>query len=171
MEIPKNERKDLVLNITLAVTVIVFFIGVILGKFGPVFIANIKCYKFLGCNAGFFGYDAVLHFVSGILDATAIVVFFRKFPKLSLFHLSFASFWKNLVIIAALTALISLSWEIGEFSHDQFRINVLHENIVATNHLDQPSDADTMGDMTFAEIASILTALLILDKNRSGRQL
>ena len=168
MEISKDEKKDLVLNITLAIAVLIFFTGVILGKFGPVLIANAKCYKFLGCNAGFFGYDAVLHFVSGIVDATAIIVFFRKFPKLSLFR---TNFWKNLIIIAALTALISLSWEIGEFSHDQFRINILHENLVATNHLDQPSNADTMGDMTFAEIASILTALLILDKNRTWRQL
>ena len=167
MKLSNPDKLDFAANLTLTVSVIVFFIGVILGKFGPVLIANNKCYQLLGCNAGFFGYDVVLHFISGIIDATAIVVFFRTFPKFSVFH---GKFWKNLVIIAALTALISLSWEIGEFSHDQFRIKVLHENLVATNHLDQPSDADTMGDMTFAEIAAILTACVfknLLDKNKT----
>ena len=154
MEITKDDRRDFALNTTLMLSVVIFFIGVILGKFGPVLIANDKCYPIIGCNVGFFGYDAVLHFFSGIIDATAIICFMKAFPKFSLFH---KTFWKNLLIIASLTALISLCWEVGEFSHDQFRMNVLHENLTSPkNHLDQPSDADTMGDMTFAEVASIL---------------
>ena len=58
----------------------------------------------------------------------------------------------------ALAALIAVSWEFGEFCNDQFRVNVLHMNLVNTNHLDQPSNADTMGDMTFSVVAAAITA-------------
>jgi len=33
-----------------------------LGHMGPHFMANGVCYRLLGCNSGFFGYDVVVHF-------------------------------------------------------------------------------------------------------------
>lgn len=153
-----TNRREHVFNVVVASIVLIFMVMWIVSVRGPTLISNDKCFAVLGCNVGFFGYDALLHFVSGIMDAVVIVWLARKFPSISLFH---QRFWKNFLIVIALVALIAVSWEFGEYCHDQFRMNVLHENLTMPNHLDQPSNADTMGDLTFSILGSALTALAL----------
>ena len=129
-----------------------------LGKWGPHFIANDRCYAILGCNAGFFGYDALLHFVSGIMITSLIIFFSIKFSAANFFH---DGFWKNMIVVVSLIAMIAVFWEIAELGHDQFRMKVLHENLrVPTNRLDQPSNDDTMGDITFAILGGTITGVV-----------
>ena len=111
-----------------------------------------------GCNVGFFGYDAGVHFVSGVAEATLIVWLMRRFSSLSLFH---DRFWKNFLMIVAIVALVGCLWEIGEFGRDQFRMGVLHENLTSPNTLDQPNNNDTMGDLTFSILGAVIAASII----------
>lgn len=136
-------------------TISIFLVGALFSDLGPHLIANDKCYALLGCNADFFGYDAVLHFVSGVMTASLIIWLMKKYPEVNLFH---EQFWKNVFIVVAIAALVAVSWEIVEYSHDQFRMAVLHQNLTSPNRQDQPSNSDTMGDMTFSILATGLTA-------------
>ena len=151
----RNNRR---LNITAIILVIIFLVLSFLGNHGPNLMANGKCYRFLGCNSGFFGYDAVVHFVSGFMDATLIVWFMKKFPAINLFH---NNFWKNFIVVITLVVFIAFSWEVGEFFHDQFRMKILHEDLIAQNRLDQPSNDDTMGDITFSILGAAITVLAL----------
>ena len=100
MEVNRFNQSDRHLNIITGFLVGFFLIGWILGIRGPVFIVNYKCYAFLGCNMGFFGYDAALHFVSGLMDVALLLWLVRKFPALNIFQ---ERFWKNFLIIVHYT--------------------------------------------------------------------
>ncbi len=112
------------------------------------FMQNAMCYRWLGCNAGFFGYDALVHFVGGITIAIGVLWLSKKSKKLDFFHID-EIFWKRMLIILAVAALIGVVWEALEFSYDLFRVLVLHINLLYPNQLAQPSNADTMGDLVF----------------------
>ena len=160
-----KSNKDKGLAIFILVITVIFLIMAYLGTHGPVLTSNFACYKYLGCNIGFFGYDALQHFASGIMLTSVIIWIMRNFPSLSLFQ---NKFWKNFLILVALSALIAFIWEFGEFSFDQFRMKILHENLISENRLDQPTNNDTMGDMTFAVVATILTTIALksfIEKN------
>lgn len=116
---------------------------------------NSKCFTYLGCNAGFFGYDALVHFFSGMTEAVFIFWLAEKSQKFNFLH---KSFWKNAIIIISIVALLGIGWEIIEFSYDQIRTHVLHQNLLDPNRLVQPNNIDTMGDL----ISTLIGALVIL---------
>jgi len=152
-------RNSRTLGAAAVVLVIVWVVLGSLGIWGPHLMANGVCYRLLGCNSGFFGYDVVVHFVSGIMDATLIVWLMRKYPSANMLH---GRFWKDFLVIVSIVALIAVSWEFCELCHDQFRMKVLHENLTVPNRLDQPTNDDTMGDMTFSIFGAAVTACAIL---------
>lgn len=154
MDQSPTDRPDKTLNRTLITEISIFLIGALFSYFGPHLMANDKCYILIGCSAGFFGYDAVLHFVSGVMTASIIIWLMQKYPKVNLFH---EQFWKNVFIVVAIAALVAVSWELVEYGHDQFRMTVLHQNLTSPNRLNQPNVSDTMGDMTFSILAAALT--------------
>ena len=69
------------------------------------------------------------------------------------------------MIVVALIVFVSVLWELLEFAHDTIRIDIFHQALVNwslhINFLDQPTNADTMGDLTFGLFGSILTLLFI----------
>ena len=68
-----------------------------------------------------------------------------------------------------LVALVSVLWEIFEFSYDSFRIYVLHHDLLQpVNHLTQPSNADTMGDLIFGLVGASVVLALLKILNRKG---
>jgi hypothetical protein len=149
-----STRDDRVLDGAAIILVTIFVIGWIFGAYGPTLMSNQKCFVVLGCNIGFFGYDAALHFLSGIMDATLIVWLMRKFPTINMFH---DRFWKNFLVIITLVAFIAVSWEFGELCRDQFRMKILHENLtIPINRLTQPTNNDTMGDITFSILGAVI---------------
>ncbi len=127
---------------------LVFFIAEFFGDSWFNLMANSNCFKYLGCNIGFFGYDAIVHFFSGVFEVLLIVWLCTRFAKFSILHAGNA--WKNAFILISAVALLSVGWEIFEFSADQFRMKILGYNLTNPNVLAQPSNSDTMGDFTFA---------------------
>lgn len=146
---------------SLMIFIIIFCIIFLLGKFGPRLEDNNHCYAYIGCDVGFFGYDGVEHTLSGIIDVLFILWISQKRPHLSLFH---QDAWKNILITISIVAFIAVGWEIGEFINDEARILILNENLYTTNHLDQPNNIDTMGDISLTLIGSIITLSIIRPK-------
>ena len=129
-----------------------FGVGTILGLMN-----NTRCFKYLGCNAGFFGFDALVHFLGGILYVTLILWLIDKYPKLNILH---NNFWKNAIILLAIVVLMGVFWEIIEFSTGHFRTFVLHQNLTIKN-MPQPSNSDTMGDLIFGLFGGVAAVVLL----------
>lgn len=142
----------------------VFTLAEVIGGHSFGWMDNSRCFKYLGCNAGFFGYDALIHFLGGMIEAVFILWLAKKFPK---FNFLQKNFWKNAVILIALIALLSVGWEFVEFGYDHVRMDILHQDLLyPTNRLRQPSNSDTMGDLFFGLFgAAVMIAVLgISDK-------
>lgn len=130
---------------------ILFFIAFIFGEgIGSNLGLNQSCSPYLGCASGFFGFDAVEHFIAGAAEVFVLLWIFRKFPKYSILS---DKRWKNVLIFVATIVFISVMWEFVECAHDLFRSNILHEVLINRrlhmNLLDQPNNLDTMGDLFF----------------------
>ena len=151
----QSEQKIGILYFTITFF-IVFFVLHVLGYYGPKFMDNSKCFQYLGCNMGFFGYDALTHFISSVMISSFVVWLMKKKIQINILH---DSFFRNLVVIITIMMFITFSWEFAEYSRDQFRIKVLHENITHPNCRDQASDSDTMGDMTFSILGATFTSI------------
>ena len=76
---PRNSR----LNILLAFSALIFIAAIIGGVW---YDNNAYCFRFFGCNAGFFGYDILEHFSGGLFSALAIVRLALRFPRINIFH-------------------------------------------------------------------------------------
>jgi len=154
MENSRIQRRHL--GRKLCVIVPIFLFGTIGGDiFG--LMSNQACYTLFGCNVGFFGYDAMMHLLSGLVEVTLILWLVRKKPALNPFS---SSFTKNVVIMVAICVLLGVLWELGEFTFDSYRIYVLHQDLFHPNLLAQASNSDTMGDLTFGMAGAYLSTLL-----------
>ncbi len=120
---------------------------------------NSTCFTLLGCNAGFFGYDAIEHFLCGAAVFLAILWLCKKFPEHSI--LPNERYWKIALTLVAYVALLAVLWEILECAHDYFNLSILHEHLfnyrLHINALDQPSNLDTMGDISFTLIGALVS--------------
>lgn len=118
---------------------------------------NSACYRFLGCDSGFFGYDALEHFLFGFAIVWVIVWLCDTFPNYSLLS---EDYWKTALILISLVALIGIMWEIGECFRDAFLLNIMHEPMLDwrlhINYLAQPTNFDTMGDLTFGLLGALI---------------
>ena len=141
----------------------VFFIAFIFGEgWGGSLGLNNSCTSLLGCSAGFFGFDAVEHFISGIAITSILLFIFKKYPQYSLLN---DKRWKNILTILALVAFAGVLWEFIECAHDLFRSNVLNQVLINRklhlNLLDQPNNIDTMGDLFFSLLGSTISLFLL----------
>ncbi len=136
------------------------FILMSLGSKSFGWMRNSECFRYLGCNVGFFGYDALVHFVGGITIALGFFWLGGRHSKNSFFH--DGGFWKNLITILAITALIGITWEMLEYSFDMFRTVVLHIDLFhPINQAAQASNSDTMGDLTFGLLGALVSAFVV----------
>lgn len=123
---------------------------------------NSTCYPYLGCDAGFFGYDALEHFLFGFAAVWVIVWLCRKFPRRSILT---AEHWKSGLILVASAMLIAVFWEMGEFLRDAYLLDIARERLfdlqLHINYLAQPSNFDTMGDLTLNLLGSLLALPLL----------
>ncbi|MDB5244585.1 MAG: hypothetical protein JWN18_455 [Parcubacteria group bacterium] len=124
---------------------------------------NSACYPYLGCDEGFFGYDALEHFLFGLTLVWLIVWLSDTYPRLSLLH---SEFWKTVLTILAVIALVAVIWEIGEWFRDAYLLGIAHQPLLNIrlhiNYLAQPSNFDTMGDLSFTLTAACISLLLLL---------
>ena len=149
------------------ITAIIFLVACLFGEgLGGSLGLNQTCLKYLGCSVGFFGYDAIEHFLFGISAAFILVWFFQKFPKYSLLN---TKHWKNVLTIVVLIVFISVIWEFIEFIHDIFRSDFLNQILLNQklhiNLLDQPNNTDTMGDLFFSLCGSLLSLFFMKFSN------
>lgn len=125
--------------------------------------ANGECSKYFGCITGFFGYDAVEHFVTGLASVWILVWLCRRFPKYSILQ---SEKFKSVLFILSFIMLCAVIWEFVECAHDIVRQSVFHEVLfnrrLHIDLLDQPTNLDTMGDLSFNMLGSII-ALFFAD--------
>jgi len=148
------------LSVLLWGAIIIFSIADLLGQVGPHLESNQLCFRLLGCNSGFLGYDALCHFLFGIVLGFGLLWLNIHSPK-RFALLQAKEGWKNILILVACVALFCVIWELGEFSIDIFRSRILHIDLLhPMNVLLQPSDNDTMGDMAFCIFGSFISLLI-----------
>ena len=145
------------LKILLITNVIIWFCVTFFGEIVYFWAGNATCSPYLGCVAGFFGYDAFEHLFFGIAGTLGIFWFCEHFPKYSLFH---TNKFRNFLVIISIVAFVSVLWEIAECAHDALRVDILHEPLrnisLHINLLDQPTNLDTMGDLVFSLLGSVI---------------
>lgn len=130
---------------------------------------NSACYPYLGCDSGFFGYDAIEHLLFGLAMVWILVWLFQKFPQYSLLD---TKFFKSGIILVICVTFIAVIWEMGELVRDAYLLDVMQQQLINfrlhINYLAQPSNFDTMGDLSFNLLGSILSIFwlrFILHKN------
>ena len=142
--------------------IILWLISCILGHFFG-WGANNLCYKYLGCNSGFFGYDTIEYFLFGVALIFILVCIFKKFPQYSM--LNNIKNWKNILILITLVVFITLIWEFLKFFYDFFMTYILHQQLfnfrLHINYLAQPSNLNLMGNLAFSLLGSIFTLFFI----------
>lgn len=151
---PRNHT-DLTLQI-IAIVTLAIFLSLTFGFGG-----NSQCLKYLGCNMGFFGFDAVWHFFGGIFIASTIVLIERMFPRLDFFQ---EDKLKNYIIFIALVVMIAVGWEMLEFTHDHVLGEIPYVRdikILELQSVAQPSNPDTMGDLFFDIWGGLAASLFI----------
>jgi hypothetical protein len=139
-----------------ALWLVVFGLGEISTSTSTALMSNQRCLAFFGCNVGFFGYDALEHFLMGVLQIFIILFVSAAYPRCNTLA---ETKLKRALVLLAYAALIAFLWELGEYSFDALRLRIFHEQLVHPNLLWQSSDSDTMGDMTFAFLGSLLASL------------
>jgi len=141
--------------ISVAIYAAADLVGEIVGNWG----ANYQCLRFIGCTDGFFGFDAVEHLLSGFVLTLLLALVFRRFTKISPLA-GLDPKWKQAFVLIAVMAVIAVCWEFAECAHDVFRLAVLHEPLYSVklhiDLLDQPSNLDTMGDLAFNMLGSVV---------------
>ncbi len=124
--------------------------------------ANGLCFRTLGCNNGFFGYDALVHFSGGFLEAASIFFLANTYPTISPFVRAEEKYAciKNFIIFLGMLAVLGYGWELIEFIFDQVRMGIFHMQLLVPNELAQPTNADTMGDIFFGICGGVFNALI-----------
>lgn len=136
----------------------IFDVMLVLGYLYPWWMRNGLCFRLLGCNDGFFGYDAYLHFVSGMVQAAFVLWLAYRVPRWNFFGKGYV---RNLFVLVATVALISVLWELGEFLHDHYALYIAHLNVYHLDDALQPTNSDTVGDMIFGISGGLLAGLLV----------
>ncbi len=135
---------------SIIIFIIVTYIGDHTGR-----TANDYCPNYFNCTVGFFGFDALQHFFGGVIALFVIGFYSEMYPDYSLFHHNKT---KNFLILLSVSIFMAYCYEVGEMVHDAFRFGILHIPIsVSGKHqLDQASNLDTMGDIFFHAISSMI---------------
>jgi uncharacterized membrane protein YjdF len=121
-------------------------------------IENARCFEYLGCNAGFLGYDATVHFFGGVFEAILIVWIGEKYLHLKILH---DRFWKNALLMVMAVAFFAAVWEIYEFVLDNFAAYFFNHVPSLFNELAQPGNGDTVGDMMFGILGAVVGVLIL----------
>jgi hypothetical protein len=147
------------LAIFLVIATVVWLALTILGEFVTGWATNNICYQYLGCNDGFFGYDAVEHLLFGFALVFVFLWLGGVIPRVSLVA---GNRMKTIVTLVAYVALVAVLWEMYECGWDQYRVVVLHETLFSFKlHIDalaQSSNLDTMGDISFSLLGALIAS-------------
>ena len=153
LRVPATRARTIILSSIALVWIVITMFGELVYFWA----GNATCSPYLGCVAGFAGFDAFEHLFFGITLTLFIVWLCDRFPTYSILQ---DARWKQVLTIIAIVALVSVAWEMAECAHDAIRLDMLHEPLLNfklhVNLLDQPTNLDTMGDLTFAIVGGII---------------
>jgi hypothetical protein len=153
--LPQRSR----LTVFLSIATAVWLVLTVLGEFITGWATNNICYRYLGCNDGFFGYDAMEHLLFGFALLMCMLWLADRFPPLSLIARKRI---KTIVTLIAYVALTAVIWEMFECAWDQYRVVILHETLFSFKlHIDalsQSSNLDTMGDISFSLFGALIAS-------------
>ncbi len=140
-------------------SILIFLIATYIGDQGG-WTANQYCPNYISCVVGFFGFDAMQHFLGGAISLFIIGFYSDMYPEYSLFHENRV---KNFLILLSVSIFLAFMFEVGEMSHDAWRFGIRHisQSMSGAHQLDQPMNLDTMGDMFFHSIASMIVIWFI----------
>lgn len=157
MDQQPNNPKIKKLTVILICSAILFLVLRVGLGFGFNLFENDVCLRYLGCTGGFLGFDILVHFSTGIFEATLLLWLVARFPRLNILQ---DKLWKNVLIIVAFAALVGVGWEIWEFGVDHFRIFVLHQDLLYPKNLfmQANNNSDTMGDLIFGLLGAVSAA-------------
>lgn len=137
-------------------TILFFYCFLFVFKFFEETVFNITngsgCFGILGCDVGFFGYDGVVHFFGGLVEAVGIVWIIHKHPQYNIFK---KTFFRSALIVVGIVSLITVLWESQEYIADFFEGSMLH-TIVYLGTPAQSGLSDTMGDIILGFLGSIM---------------
>lgn len=144
--------------------VVEFVLGHIVG-----YMAVDACFAYIGCNASYFGYDGVVHWIAGLAIGVVILLsLLWHYQKVPPPH----KVWKTVGVIFLLAVLVAIGWELVEYFADSLQIIIL-KPINGDRY--QLSVADTIGDIVVSVLGSLMTAVPILKYLHlvvaSGRQI
>ncbi len=154
------ERRTLPRVKTLFASSVILFVAALIAE-GFWFGNNHYCYTSLGCNAGFFGFDALVHFSSGIAEASLIIWLAKNYKKVNFFD---GNSCRNIVILVALVALLGIGWELLELGHDLIVTNTTVFSSLpffGPENIAQPSGSDTMGDLSLDLLGALVFSLAL----------
>lgn len=137
-------------------TILFLYCFLIVFKFFEETVFNIAngsgCFGILGCDAGFFGYDGVVHFFAGLVETVGIVWIIYKHPQYNIFK---KTFLKSSLIVVGIVSLITILWESQEYIADLFEGSTIH-TIVYLGASAQSGLSDTMGDIILGFFGSVM---------------
>jgi hypothetical protein len=152
INITKLSPLEILMSISGTIFVInIFLVATLVFELMP----NSLCLNYLGCNGGFFGFDAYRHLYSGMVVGFIILWFFLIHRKSTFFPLSIS---KQILFMIIAASIFCILWEAGEYIQDRIRIAFFDPTAVVNNRLSQPSVADTIGDSIFS-LLGYLSAL------------
>lgn len=158
METQQPILKNHTLSYVVLASGLTLFVVWFFGHYEPHYILNDRCFRLLGCNIGFFGYDALIHLLSSIFEAAGVIWLMKKIPKINVLKYNL---WKNIAVLIFIVFLLGVAWEICEFVSDEIRLSSTNPALVHSNFFDQPSRKDMMGDMTLSVLGAFITALAL----------
>ncbi len=164
----KKIRQLTRLDIIFGASFLFWLISVTYPFIDPDFIMNGSCMKYLGCIDGFFGFDAVQHFLFGIALLFTIFWLCKRYPEYSILPEDKNKRWKTALTLIAYVVFISVLWEFLECAHDYYNVSLLHQDFfnytlhIDINYLDQPTNLDTMGDLFFSAVGTIVALFIYL---------
>lgn len=114
------------------------------------------CFRYIGCNVSYFGYDGVVHWIAGLtIGVIILLVLLWHYQKVPPPH----KVWKTVSVIFLLALLVAIAWELVEYAADSLNIIIL-KPINGSQY--QLSTADTIGDIFVSTLGSLMSAVPIL---------
>ena len=97
----------------LLLTLLLFATLDLFGQIYPFWLNSSLCFKYLGCNAGIFGYDAALHVACGLTCIFFFLWLNDRNPNWTLLPKNTGA---QIVSLLALVCLIGVAWEMSEYA-------------------------------------------------------
>lgn len=121
------------------------------------------CFRYIGCNRGFFGFDGITHAVSGAAEGTIFAILVRGARRQRTLR-------RHLFMLALFALCLAIGWELTEWFVDNLQLPLRYpELFFGTTAGYQLSRIDTFGDIVCTGSMAYLFGWLGIALRRQGR--